>query len=90
MADTYKESQVIIEGNTITGPGTGIALQLAEDCTISNNQLNLECSTGFSNMGISLAASSQNIVRDNLVSGCKNVGIYLYNGGSRSKNVFYK
>lgn len=84
-ADTYKESQVTIEGNTITGPGTGIALQLAEDCTISNNQLNLECSTGFSNMGISLAASSQNIVRDNLVSGCKNVGIYLYNGGSSIK-----
>ena len=84
-ADIYKETQVTIEENTITGPGTGIALQLAENCAVSNNQLNLERASGFSNMGISLSASSQNAVRDNLISGCKNVGIYLYNGGSSIK-----
>lgn len=84
-AGVYNETQVTIEENTVTGPGTGIALQLAENCTVSNNRLNLERASGFSNMGISLSASSQNTVRDNLISGCKNVGIYLYNGGSSIK-----
>ena len=32
-------------------------------------------------MGIYLSASSKNVIKDNQVSGCKNVGIYAYDGG---------
>ena len=78
----YKETGVTVSGNTVTGTGNGIRLYLTDCCKITNNCLKLQRTAGFSNMGILLSASSQNVVNDNQVSGTKNVGIYAYNGGS--------
>ena len=77
----YKETGVEVKGNMITGNGNGICLYLADGCTVENNQLKLKKTASFSNMGIYLSASSKNVIKDNQVSGCKNVGIYAYDGG---------
>ena len=77
----YKETGVEVKGNMITGNGNGIRLYLADGCTVENNQLKLQKTASFSNMGIYLSASSKNVIKDNQVSGCKNVGIYAYDGG---------
>lgn len=81
-ADLYRETTVTISENKITGTGNGIRLYLADNCKVSGNELALSRTTGFSNMGIYLSASSGNSISNNRVSGCKNVGIYAYNGGS--------
>lgn len=77
----YKETGVEVKGNMITGNGNGIRLYLADGCTVENNQLKLKKTASFSNMGIYLSASSKNVIKDNQVSSCKNVGIYAYDGG---------
>ena len=81
-SDLYQETAVTVSGNRITGTGNGIRLYLADNCKVSGNELALSRSTWFSNMGIYLSASSGNSICNNKVSGCKNVGIYAYNGGS--------
>ena len=82
-ADVYKETQVTVEGNAITGSGNGIRLYLAENCQVRSNQVKLSRTSGYSNMGIYLAGSSDNVISDNLVYGCRNVGIYLFDGGKK-------
>ena len=77
----YKETGVEVKGNMITGNGNGIRLYLADGCTVENNQLKLQKTASVANMGIYLSASSKNVIKDDQVSGCKNVGIYAYDGG---------
>lgn len=81
-AALYKESGAVVSENSITGTGNGIRLYLADNCQVLNNQVDLQRTTGFSNMGIYLSASCGNRISGNQVSGCKNVGIYAYDGGS--------
>ena len=81
-AGLYRESKVSVLDNTITGSGRGIQLYLAQNCVVSGNNLALKRTSSFSNIGICLAGASQNEIRGNQVSGCKNVGIYIYNGGT--------
>ena len=82
-AGIYRENNVSVLENTITGPGRGIQLYLAKNCVVSGNQLALQRSASFSNIGICIAGASENEIRGNQVSGCKNVGIYIYNGGTK-------
>ena len=81
-AGLYKETGTVVSDNVITGTCNGIRLYLADNCKLINNRLDLQRTTGFSGMGIYLSASSGNTVSGNQVSGCKNVGIYGYDGGS--------
>ena len=81
-AGLYKETGAVVSDNVITGTCNGIRVYLADNCKLLNNRLDLQRTAGFSGMGIYLSASSGNTVSGNQVSGCKNVGIYAYDGGS--------
>lgn len=76
---------VTVKNNSITGPGNGIRLLLARNCTVTGNKITLSKPEQFTNFGIYLGASRLNTVQSNQVSGTRNVGIYLYNGGSSYK-----
>ena len=81
----YVVKGVTIEGNTISGPGNGIRLSLADNCEVSSNTLKLQKPSRFTNIGIYLGAGSQNTIKNNTVEKAWNSGIYVYNGGASYK-----
>lgn len=81
----YVIKGVTVRGNTISGPGNGIRLSLANSCEISSNTVNLQKPARFTNMGIYLGASSYNTISNNIVEKARNNGIYVYNGGAAYK-----
>lgn len=85
----YRAKAVTVSGNRISGYGNGIRLFLADGCTVTWNIVSLENTGSLSNMGIYLGASSSNLIKWNTVCGCRNVGIYAYNGGA-SYNIASK
>ena len=94
-AGIYKIREVTVKNNTITGPGNGIRLDLADNCVIAENKIRLSASKGYENMGIYLGGSSRNRITGNQVTGAKKSGIYGYRGNESYKlhseeNVFEK
>ena len=91
----YKIRGITVKKNTITGPGNGIRLDLADDCVVAENKIKLSTSKGYGNMGIYLGASSQNRITGNQVSGAERSGLYAYRGDENyglnsQQNVFEK
>ena len=91
----YKIRGITVKKNTITGPGNGIRLDLADDCVVAENKIKLSDSKGYENMGIYLGASSQNRITGNQVSGAGRSGLYVYRGNENyglnsRRNVFEK
>lgn len=81
----YPAKSVAVTGNTITGYGNGIRLFLADNCQVTGNRVSLKKTGNFSNIGICLGASNVNTISGNAVENSRNVGIYVYNGGSSYK-----
>lgn len=81
----YVIKGVTVEGNTISGPGNGIRLCLANDCIVSSNVVKLQKPSAFTNMGIYLGASSSNTIKGNTVEKARSNGIFIYNGGAAYK-----
>ncbi|MDO4340411.1 MAG: right-handed parallel beta-helix repeat-containing protein [Eubacteriales bacterium] len=86
-AGLYFVRGVTVTGNSVTGPGNGIRLDLARDCTVTNNKVSLSKAPGFENMGIYLGASSGNFIQGNKVENAENAGIYVYKGNSAYKSA---
>lgn len=86
-AGLYFIRGVTVTGNSVTGPGNGIRLDLAQNCAVTNNKVSLSKSSGFENMGIYLGASSGNSIQGNKVENAENAGIYVYKGNSAYKST---
>lgn len=71
---------VTVKNNQISGPGHGICLGMADQCTVLNNKVNLQNPENFLNFGIYLGGSSQNTVAGNTIKNAGSHGIYVYNG----------
>ena len=74
-----------VEGNKIQGPGNGLRLNMAENCTVLGNEISLEPVDEYDNLGLYLGASSENKVENNQVNGAESAGIYLYKGSSEAR-----
>lgn len=81
----YVIKGVTVEGNTISGPGNGIRLSLADNCSVSSNVVKLQKASKYANMGIYLGAGCQNTIMGNTVEKARGNGIYVYNGGTAYK-----
>ncbi|MDO4272834.1 MAG: right-handed parallel beta-helix repeat-containing protein [Eubacteriales bacterium] len=82
----YIVKGVTVKGNTVTGPGNGIRLCLAQNCEVTGNKVSLQNPKKFVNFGIYLGASSYNVVKDNTVEKARSVGVYVYNGSNPYKS----
>lgn len=78
----YIVKGVTVKDNTVTGPGNGIRLCLADNCEVTGNKISLQNPKKFTNFGIYLGASSYNVVKDNTVEKARNAGVYVYNGSN--------
>lgn len=76
----YTMQNVQVKNNTITGPGNGVRLELADNCQVSGNSIRLSRPEKFTNLGIYLGAARENTISSNKVERSANTGIYLYNG----------
>lgn len=76
----YFVRNITVKNNKISGQGNGIRLILAENCTLSNNTVNVEPSEIIMNMGICLGGSSSNTITTNKIQCGKSGGIYVYKG----------
>lgn len=82
---TYIIKGVTVKGNTVEGPGNGIRLGLAKDCTVSGNQVILTNPGNFTNLGIYAGASRNCRIEKNTVKDARNTGIYVYKGSDSYK-----
>ena len=87
-AGAYLVRDVTVNGNKVAGKGQGIYVSYTENCTFTDNSVNVSGNSFGSNLAFSLRKSSCDKVQGNTVRGKNGPGLYI-NGTAGTKRAHH-